>query len=95
MMNKVVDETETNGEQIRTQVSHKEASKCVDTLMSYIQESEDFCEADHFMLNKLSARLDLIREKSKTQANIENYMAPLVEQLKITNNNNNEHFKID
>ena len=45
--------------------------------------------------DKLSARLDLIREKSKTQANIENYMAPLVEQLKITNNNNNEHFKID
>ena len=31
---KVVDEPETNGEQVRTQVSHKKASKCVDTLMS-------------------------------------------------------------
>ena len=41
------------------------------------------------MLHKLRARIDLIREKSKGHANIYNYMAPLIEQLKIINDKNN------
>ena len=69
------------------QVTNKEASKCLDTLMNYIQDSEDFCEADFFMLQKLSARIDLVIQKSKIQANISKFMAPLVEQLKLTNVN--------
>ncbi len=88
VMNKVVDEPEMPEEKLRTQVTPKEASKCLDTLMSYIQESEDFCEEDFIMLNKLSTRFDFIREKHKTQSNISNYMAPLVEKLKITYQNN-------
>ena len=55
--------------------------------MNYIQDSEDFCEADFFMLQKLSARIDLVIQKSKIQANISKFMAPLVEQLKLTNVN--------
>ena len=53
--------------------------------MSNFKEKKDFCEADFFMLQKLSARIELVRQKSKIQANISKFMAPLVEQLKITN----------
>ena len=34
--NKIVDEPENAEEQVRTQVTHKEASKCLETLMNYI-----------------------------------------------------------
>jgi hypothetical protein len=36
------------------------------------------------MLQKLRTRIDLVRQKSKIQANISNYMAPLIEQLKMS-----------
>ena len=36
-------------------------------------------------------KINLKGVKMTTQANIANYMAPLVEQLKITNKNNFEH----
>ncbi len=80
--NKIVDEPENAEEPVRTQVTHKEASECLDTLMNYIQDSDDFCEADFFMLQKLSTRIDLVRQKSKIQANISNCMAPLIEHMK-------------
>ncbi len=55
-----------------------EASKHLESLMNYIQQSEEFTEDDYLMLDNLSTRLNEIREKKKVQANIENFMIDLV-----------------
>ncbi len=58
-------------------ITSLEASKHLDCLINYIHQSEDFTEANHFMLNNLSSRINSIREKNKTQANISNYLASI------------------
>jgi hypothetical protein len=55
-------------------ITHGEAIKHLDSLMNYIQQSEEFSEEDYLMLDQLSTRLNEIREKKKVQANINNFM---------------------
>jgi hypothetical protein len=55
-------------------ITHGEAIKHLDSLMNYIQQSEEFSEDDYLMLDQLSTRLNEIREKKKVQANINNFM---------------------
>ncbi len=72
------DEIEEETSTAPPKITHIEACKNLEALMNYIQQSEEFKEEDYLMLDKLSTRLNEIREKQKVQANIDKFMIDLV-----------------
>ena len=68
------EEKEIETDSIPPKLTDFEASKHLDSLMNYIQQSEKFGEEDYLMLHHLSTRLNEIRENKKVQANILNFM---------------------
>jgi len=68
------EEKEMETESLPPKITDLEASKHLDSLMNYIQQSEEFGEEDYLMLDQLSSRLNEIRENKKVQANIVNFM---------------------
>ena len=87
------EEIEVETESLPPKITDLEASKHLDSLMNYIQQSEEFGEEDYIVLDKLSSRLNEIRENKKVQANIVNFMVN-VEASKL-NSLNLENFRLN
>ena len=87
------EEIEVETESLPPKITDLEASKHLDSLMNYIQQSEEFGEEDYIMLDQLSSRLNEIRENKKVQANIVNFMVN-VEASKL-NSLNLENFRLN
>ncbi len=68
------EEKEIETDSIPPKITDFEASKHLDSLMNYIQQSGELGEEDNLMLDQLSTRLNKIRENKKVQANILNFM---------------------
>ena len=68
------EEQNAHSESAPPKITCKEASKNLENLINFVQQSEDFNESDYCMLNELSIRINKIKESHKIQANITEYL---------------------
>ena len=70
---KINEEKEEEKESPPNVVTFSEASKALNTLKNFIEQSEDFNEQDFYSLSSLTLKLDTLREKNRIQQKISTF----------------------
>ena len=75
VMNKEAnEENEENQEEEPKTVTSSEASKALDTILTYVEQNEHFNESDYNLVNTLKSKIDSIKESNKQQITIAEFI---------------------
>ena len=75
VMNKEAnEENEENQEEAPKTVTSSEASTALETILTYVEQNENFNESDYFFINSLKSKIDTIKENNKQQLKIAEFL---------------------